>query len=399
MEQIRYSSRIFLLVTIFAVFGCVPTDESVQFAGSPSTIHIPEYFYGDRIGSCQMTQRGQTITLDHDFVEQKIASVIGFDWDAYHRRRGTSKSVHHEVISVPARYLSAAAKDAVDSGDPGKIRKAVSLHIKIAQAETLLDTMTVSEVERLGTSCYDGVGNTSAPCHGHAPQFAANFGSSYLVSAILLKSEMSASQREVVDAYARQLHRRYIKPWATNARIGPGFYQYANAGIGELAYAAWIEDERLAVTAFKRTFRDIDKKFFADGYIDNNSFRGVRGFWYHTYGVNSALAMIGLAEAWHVPVPPRVRDKVVASTRLINVGVRDLEKFYDRPFSGYRGNALTDPRDAIPRIHESAIAIDTMAERYANVILERDPAYLDVRRYEGPSDFTVGFHPGCMIEQ
>ena len=275
----------------------------------------------------------------------------------------------------------------------------MSLLVRIAQAETILDTMTLNDVKRLDGRCYDDVGNTSAGCHAHTPQFAADFGNNYLVSAIFLKSGMSASQREVVDTYARRLYSRYIRPWAANSRNGSGFYQYANAGIGELIYAAWTEDEGLAVTAFRRTFRDIDNKFFTDGYIDNNSFRGVRGFWYHTYGVNSALAMIGLADAWRVPVPQRVHDKVVASTQLINVGVRDPGKFEARPLSGYRGNALTDPKEAIPHIHQMAIEIDAMAERYANVNLGRDPTYLSKREHEGPSDFTVGFHPGCMVEQ
>ena len=120
----------------------------------------------------------------------------------------------------------------------------------------------------------------------------------------LLKSRMRSSERAVVDNYAKKLHRKYIKPWyAESRRSDSGFYQMANGGISELAYAAWRKDKRLASTTFKRIFRDMNRLFYKDGYINNNSFRGVRGFWYHTYGVNSALATIGLARAWNVKVP------------------------------------------------------------------------------------------------
>ncbi len=392
-----------LAMVICTLPACVQTAKTVSpglTTVDSASLHIPKYFYGDRIGACDTSRLGLEMTLEDDFVEGKIAEVIGYDWDADHLKRSDSLTVHHEAISYPARYLFAATHTAVKTGDPDQIRKAVSLVVQIAQAETILDTMTVEEVRRSGGRCYDGKGVTSARCHAHAPQFAAGFGSSYLVPAIFLRTEMNDSERAIVDDYAHRLYGRYIRPWAEAARRDDrGFYQYANQGIGELVYAAWTEDKELATRTFARIFQDIDKKFFPDGYIDNNSFRGVRGFWYHTYGVNSALAVIGLAEAWRVPVPANVRDKVIAATKLINVGVLDLEKFDSRKFSGYRGNASTDPKDARPHIHQQAIAIDAMAERYANVTVERDATYLRKRKAEGPSDATVGFHPVCMIRQ
>jgi len=46
-----------------------------------------------------------------------------------------------------------------------------------------------------------------------------------------------------------------------------------------------------------------------------------------------------------------------------------------------------------------AIAIDAMAKYYTDVTLKRDAIYLRKRKTEGPSDFTIGFHPLCMIKQ
>ena len=175
--------------------------------------------------------------------------------------------------------------------------------------------MTVRQVTNIGTKCYEGKGKTSAKCWAHPPPFAAQFAGNYLVAAILLKSKMTDAQRTIVDNYARKLHRKYIKPWYAGARGGREYYQMANGGISELAYAAWSEDKRLASKTFKRMFKDIKGSFYKDGYINNNSFRGVRGFWYHTYGVNSALAVIGLAKAWNVLITYEAHVRTCALAR------------------------------------------------------------------------------------
>ncbi len=383
-----------------ALSGCADGGGSDLATVDHASLHIPKYFYGDSLGTCDTSRSGRRVTFADASVEPLIATVIGYDWNADHARNSISLTVHHDKISRPMRSLFAATHAALKAGDSDGIRKALSLVTSIAEADTLLDTMTTAEAAAYGEKCYRGRGDTSARCLVHAPQYASIYGGNYLVPAILLKPQMTREQRETVDAYVRELHDRYIRPWADRARSSDrGFYEMANAGIAELAYAAWAEDKKLAARAFNRTFLDIHRKFFEDGYIDNNSFRGVRGLWYHSLGVNAAVTLLGLAEAWRAPVPAAVRDKIVNATELINVGLRDLEKFDSRSFWGYRGNASTDPKDARAHIHPMGIAFDVTAERYAGVTLERDPVYLRQRRGSGPSNWSVGFHPGCMVRQ
>ena len=199
---------------------------------------------------------------------------------------------------------------------------------------------------------------------------------------------MSDLQRETVNDYAHQLYRRYIKRWAEDARKGVGFYQYANAGIGELIYAAWIEDKELAAATFNKIFQDIDDKFFDDGYINNNSFRGVRGFWYHTYGVNSALAVIGLAEAWRVPVPKRVLDKIVAAVQLINVGVRDLNEIRFPKFFRVSRQCLHQPQGCSPTYSPDG----DRHRRHGEAIRECHPGARQDLSSQTREGRTVGFH-------
>ena len=373
--------------------------EKAPDQSAETSADIPAYFYGEHLGQCDLRRNGRVATLNDDFVRLRIRKVIGYDWDSDHHRNSDSLTVRHDRISRPARLLFAVTHHALSNEDPSQIQEAVSIVVDIARADSLLDTMTVHQVKNMGSRCYEGKGKTAAKCWAHAPQFAAQFAGNYLVSAIHLKPHMDEDQRKVVDSYARKLYKKYIKPGHAEGRQWIGFQQMANGGISVLAYAAWSEDRKLAEKTFGRIFRNIRKVFYKDGYINNSSFRGVRGFWYHTYGVNSALAVMGLAEAWNVEVPKVVADRVQKSVELINVGVSDLDRFNARKFSGYRGNASTNPRDARPHIHQMAIAIDAMAERYADVTLKHDATYIRKRRGEGPSDFTLGFHPECMIRQ
>ncbi len=383
-----------------ALAGCVDGGGSDPATGESASIHIPRYFYGDSLGTCDTSRSGKKISFADPSVEPTIAAVVGYDWSADHARGSDSLTVRHDKISYPMRYLFAATHAALTSGNSDEIQKALSLVTRIAEANTLLDTMTFAEAIAHGEKCYRGRGDTSARCLTHAPQFATIFSGNYLVSAILLKPEMTEEQRETVDAYVRTLHDRYIRPWADSSRRSDrGFYEMANGGIAELAYAAWAEDRRLAARVFERTFLDIDRKFYTDGYINNNSFRGVRALWYHSLGVNASVTMLGLAEAWRAPVRAGVPDKIASAVALINVGIRDLKKFESRSFFGYRGNASTDPNHARTHVHQLGIAFDATARRYAGVTLERDPDYLRKRKNEGPSDWTVGFHPGCMVRQ
>ena len=90
------------------------------------------------------------------------------------------------------------------------------------------------------------------------------------------------------------------------------FSQMANGGLAMhlLTHIGIIVYLTLAANTFKKIFKNIDKVFMDDGYIRGTSFRGVRGFWYHSYGTNSALAVIALADLWKVKTPNYVRKKV-----------------------------------------------------------------------------------------
>ena len=178
------------------------------------------------------------------------------------------------------------------------------------------------------------------------------------------------------------------------------FSQMANGGIALLAHAFWKNDTTLAHETFIKIFENIDRVFLEDGYIKGSSFRGVRGFWYHSYGTNSALAVIALAKLWHVRVPESVIAKVKNATQLLNVGINNIEIFYSRPSpDGTQYNASYDEKDARHHIHQMAIGISHLAKIAVDidVKINLDKDYKRKSPSEYPSDFTIGFNSNCML--
>ena len=50
----------------------------------------------------------------------------------------------------------------------------------------------------------------------------------------------------------------------------------ANGGTSILAYASWTNNKELAAKEIDHRFKEMDRLFYEDGYINNNSFRGSR---------------------------------------------------------------------------------------------------------------------------
>jgi hypothetical protein len=363
-----------------------------------------KYFYGNKVGekSCLATQTfyGTSSLKPLSISLKLVEDVIGFDWAKEHGQNSSSLTVNHSKISKPARELFAVSHLAISTSDAdlaGKVRK---LLVDIARSDTLLNTPTLKEVQSSGGLCYGGKNDTKAVCKFHVVQFAAQFGSNYLIAASLLKDQMSVDELKEINRYIDMLYVRYIKPIFENQSKGKTqFSQMANGGISVLAYAFWKGDRSLGQYAFEKIFKNIDTVFMNDGYIKGTSFRGVRGFWYHSYGTNSAMAVVALAKLWQVPLPKKIIEKVEKAAQLINLGIEDLDKFYSRPDpEGKQFNASYDKRDAIPHVHQMAIGIGHLARVTVgvNLNLEDDLTYKQKVKGEYPSDFTIGFNSNCM---
>jgi len=371
------------------------------------TLKFSDYFFGKTAGEkgC-LNGTVHPVLLDiksDEEAEDIIKSVIGFDWVTEHAKNSNSLSVKHQKISIPTRQLFALAQRAVSENDAPLKSTTTKLLVDIADANTLLETPSIKEIRSKGGRCYAGSNDTTAVCKFHVTQFATQFGGNFLIAASLLKADMSADQQFRITQYADALHKKFIHPMFIEMhQQKTQFSQMANGGINVLAYAFWKNDEDLARDTLAKIFANIDRVFMDDGYIKGTSFRGVRGFWYHSYGTNSALAVIALADLWNVKTPDHIYQKVKKATELLNVGINNVNDFYARPDpDGTQYNASYDEKDSRHHLHQMATGIAQLAKIAVGVEvnIKDDRHYKINSPSEYPSDFTIGFNPNCMTKE
>jgi hypothetical protein len=188
-----------------------------------------------------------------------------------------------------------------------------------------------------------------------------------------------------------------LKPVEFNKQDA-GIYQMANGGASTLVYASWINNKKLAAKEINFRFKELDKLIYDDGYINNNSFRGYRGQWYHSYGLNITLGYVYVAELWGAKIPEKLQKKINNSAKVANLAITDWKKFKSREFKGKNRNKISDPSNAIKHTHQMAIAIDKLMEVVTGIKLENDPVYLQKRKMhlKDGIDDLIGFNPNCI---
>ena len=194
------------------------------------------------------------------------------------------------------------------------------------------------------------------------------------------------------------MYKKFLKPIQFR-KNGKGFYAMANGGLSTLVYASWTNDKKLAAKEINHTFNEIDRLFYKDGYINDNSFRGGRGQWYHSYGVNIALGYVYIAKLWGAEVPEKVQSKLVNSAKVVNLAITNHDKFAERKNpNGLARNRITSKENTQLHTHQMAIAIDTLMEIVVGIELEYDPIYLSKRKMHIPdgTDDLIGFNPNCI---
>ena len=140
--------------------------------------------------------------------------------------------------------------------------------------------------------------------------------------------------------------------------------------------------------------RDFLKYIEASGYIDQNSYRGVRGFWYHTYGLDPALSYALIAREWGVDYfrDPTLGPRLRAAIEKTALGITDYAAFRS---VGNRGSDFsTDPNDAKAHVHQLALNLYPIAAREFGIQMPRDRRFEELSRLESYSQ-TSGMLAAC----
>ena len=355
-------------------------------------IKFPGKFYTNKIETC--TAMPDT-TFELDFYKKRVEGLIGYDWHADHQANSNSLVVNHDNITVPIKVFLAATHNAIGKNEKGNIEIAKKLLIDLAKANTLYDSISIEGLKSK-PKCWAN-NDPNSPCWYHEYEFARGVFSNYMIGALWLKSELTKDEFKIVNKYIKKMYKKFLKP-VEFKKQDAGIYQMANGGASTLVYASWTNNKKLAAKEINFRFKEFDKLIYEDGYINNNSFRGYRGQWYHSYGLNITLGYVYVAKLWGAKIPEKLQKKIINSAKVANLAIIDWKKLKSREFKGKNRNKISDPSNAIKHTHQMAIAVDKLMEVVTGIKLENDPVYLQKRKMhlKDGIDDLIGFNPNCI---
>ena len=367
--------------------------DSLLIEINANDLKVPKNYYtNDELTIFQSCPAYGNTVFSSNSTKEYLEGFVGYDWASDWKKNSNSLNVHHQRITGPIKEFLIATHNAVSSENENDIFLAKEFAIKIAQADTLYNSIGYEAVKKK-PGCYAN-GDINAPCWYHQYSFAREVFGNFIIAAVWLKPFFSETEFEIVNKYIKKMYVKFIQP-AENNIEERGFYAMANGGLNILAYANWIEDKNLAAKEINLRFQEIDTLFYEDGYINNNSFRGVRAQWYHSYGLNPALAYVFIANLWEAEVPDQIMNKLIKASELVNLAILDRESFLNRNFEGENNNITTDPSKAIWHTHQHAIAINTLMKLVTEVEMVEDTMW-DGKRARVGIDETIGFNPQCL---
>ncbi len=377
---------------IFILFFFLLLSFPAQAKVKSKDIKFPGKYYTNKIENCT-TMPDSTFELD--FYKKRVVGLIGYDWHADHQANSNSIVVNHDNITVPIKVFLAATHNAIGKNEKGNIEIAKKLLVDLAKANTLYDSISIEGLKSK-PKCWAN-NDPNSPCWYHEYEFARGVFSNYMIGALWLKSELNKDELKIVNKYIKKMYKKFLKP-VEFKKQDAGIYQMANGGASTLVYASWTNNKKLAAKEINFRFKEFDKLIYDDGYINNNSFRGYRGQWYHSYGLNITLGYVYVAELWGAKIPEKLQKKIINSAKVANLAITDWKKFKSREFKGKNRNKISDPSNAIKHTHQMAIAIDRLMEVVTGIKLENDPVYLQKRKMhlKDGIDDLIGFNPNCI---
>ena len=441
--MIRFALLLFmsLAVSSQAIAAVKWGNSKSESNGAAKNISIPQYFFAQAINqSCLMEGKHEHLSfggvrspLSLDLTKEEnyqwMDKLKYYNWKGDHDKRSNSLDVHMEQLTNRMNFLNATLDNAIIQGKLDvQAGLAIKLLVSYAENDLMLDSTSIPEIKEMkkkGTfdRCYKGKGNTKAVCHWHTAQEASRFAGQITIAALKVQPFMDKASSEIVGNYLKSLYEKFSQPWQDNhgkrwkKQNQVGFYQMGYGSFSVLAYAAYTQDKQLAYKTFEETYNYIDKRLLEDGFIVNNSFRGVRGYWYHTLGLNNILGFVALAEEWNYPLIDDFKLRISKAVDQMGLGARDINayhaqwidkfntKTYRLKFAGrdiYVGNSSLDEKDARYHIHQHAPFIDYLSKRYTDADVSFfNQEVIGVKTWKDKKrgsyyDRMLGFNPKCI---
>ena len=413
---------------IFIIFAII---FSTTAYAKKNDIVIPKYFFANELTkkTCSLEgvhgygswgKAGWDLDLAITHVSKKknpelqgnnydhLMELTKYDWNKDHEERSNSIYVNHEEHTNRLALLHGAIVYAIVENKMDEHGPIIAeVMVAWAEAGVMLSTLTSEEISELKDQgkvdrlCYGGgKAKGDKPCISHRPHEAQIYGATYIQQAYLMRDQFTKEQFQIIDKYIDTLYKKYIGPWTLSELGGPrGFIQMADGTISVLSYLAWKDKPEEVAKWIKKGIGKADRVVYDDGYIHNNSFRGVRDVWYHSQGVNNLLSLYAIAELWgYKQFPAELKQRIDKTVDVLNLGLTDVKKYRERKDPSGLQNFTKDQKHATYHVHQMAISLDWLIDKYTDkdhTIVANDRMWKSKKSVYFV-DRNFGFEPKCM---
>lgn len=364
----------------------VPSNTPASNTGA-SKVGLPKDFFVESISgpTCQSTRNFEA---GNAYVKQ--LHELGPNWNA----NGNSLTVDHDEMSrrwavlLELSYSAAAAKKLHQS------KELIRTLVYLADGKLLLDALQTSQIK---SRCYTGQKGVKAKCPYHIPQHTSFTFTAMLNAANVLEEYLTREDRKILDPYFASAYSKFLRPLSSDGLRSKAFYEFGDGGLGVLAYARYTKNKSLAEREILDRKSSLIRVINEDGYIDNNSYRGGRAYWYHTLGANSVYGYALVAREFGIDFfrDPVLGEKLKALAEKIVEGAVDYKKFVSK---GIRGtNHSKDPKDARLHMHQMAVSLPRILKQEFGIDIPLSPAYQSKGRNE-TIDRIIGFNSDCYYD-
>ena len=304
-----------------------------------------------------------------------------------------SVTIDHDQLSKRWTRLLEVSMGVAARSDAAAARRIIATMTDIAAANALLDAPSLTIAKK--TKCWDG-GSGKSICLMHVVSHTGYTAIAMLYSAIMLEEYIAPDQRKVLDAYFKRMNGKFLAPIAKEFAKGRGLYEFTDNGLGVLAYARWTRNERMAARELKARKSAFARKIAPDGMIKENSYRGYRGYWYHTLGAESALGYALVARSFghdffnDRKIGPRLRALAIQTVN----GGANYNAFLQESLKGGSDNKIRDKNLEIPHMHQFAVNLPLIVRQEYGWPVQTARGY----RSKGSSETIsrlIGFNADC----
>ena len=336
-------------------------------------VNLPKHFFADQIQgkSCEydLEKKGWITLPDHrqDFPKsadkgQKLNVALEYlrgikdVEDQSKNLMGNSLTVDHSEITSRLGLLQLLTIDAVSRNDSEQADRIAELLVEFAETTPFVELIDWQRGLSRG-DCWGG-GDKNSGCSFHGTEIIALAVQTITISSVILKDHFGSENLKKINNYITEYHKKLVIPTSNKLARGDAFYS-ADFSLSLLGFGIFLEDKALLADELIDRSLHLARKVYDDGAISGASFRGNRGYWYHTLNHENVFAFAGVARTLGFDLlrSAGLRNKFQSLADATIGGSKDVAAFEKKYSYEKVDNASKDKSDARPHVHQMSIGL------------------------------------------